>query len=323
MQKPLKPYLPTADLIQKLTDRGMALDPGLAERWLDVVGYYRLSGYWYTYRKLDPAGGIQRLDTFLPGTSFGDIAALYEFDRKLRGHMLDGLERVEVALRSSLNEELGALGPLACTDPANFRPDFDHGSWLDTAERRIKRAARSSRSVQHYADKYDSNYPLWVLADHLDFADSSRLFEALPAKRQWSVAERLGIQVDRSKLSNNQRKKVSKAHPLVRWLEQITIVRNTGAHHSRLWNRSFTPAGTAGLKTDPGFETLPEGQSERLYGAALLTAKILTTVSPGSSWADKFRRLLNESLETIPLRSAAELGCPANWDSAPDSPFTP
>jgi abortive infection bacteriophage resistance protein len=83
MQKPLKPYLPTADLIQKLTDRGMALDPGLAERWLDVVGYYRLSGYWYTYRKLDPAGGIQRLDTFLPGTSFGDIAALYEFDRKL------------------------------------------------------------------------------------------------------------------------------------------------------------------------------------------------------------------------------------------------
>lgn len=323
MQKPLKPYFPTADLIQKLTTRGMAVDPELAERWLDVVGYYRLSGYWYSYREQDGSSSSQRLDTFMAGTSFGDIAALYEFDRKLRGHMLDGLERVEVALRSSLNEELGALGPLAYMNPSNFRRDFDHRSWLDTAERRIKRAAKSSGSIQHYAAKYGGSYPLWVLADHLDFADSSRLLEGLPARRQWSVAERLGIEVDRSKLSGNQRTKVSKIHPLVRWFEQLTIVRNTGAHHSRLWNRSFTPVGTAGLKTDPVFSTLPDGQSERLYGAALLTAQILTTVSPGSSWADKFRGLLTGSLETIALRSAAELGCPAGWDSDPNSPFAP
>lgn len=235
--------------------------------------------------------------------------------------MLDGLERVEVALRSGLTNELGALGPLAYRDTKNYRSDFDHRRWLQTADSRIDRAAKSSASVRHYAAEYGGRYPLWVLADHLDFADSSRLYEGLPIRRQWAIAERLGLHVDLSKLNSSQQKKAKKHHPLVRWLEQLTIVRNTSAHHSRLWNRSFTPASTAGLASIPALSTLPHGQSERIYGTALVTAQILTTVSPGSSWAPRLRTLILQSLETIPRRSAAEMGCPAGWDSAGGSPL--
>lgn len=321
MQKPLKPYLPTAALIKKLTDRGMTVDPPHAEQWLNAVGYYRLSGYWYSYRKLSAAGPPPRLDTFDADTDFGHVAALYEFDRELRGLMLDGLEHVEVALRSSLNEELGALGPLAYADPSHFRPGFDHAAWVKTAQRRIGRAIKSEGAVKHYSTHYGAQFPLWVLADQLDFADSSRLFEGLPARRQWSIAERLGIEIDRTRLSSNQLRKVNKVHPLVRWFEQLTIVRNTCAHHSRLWNRSFTPVGTAGLRTSDSFATLPTDQSEQLYGTALLIAEILTTVSPGSSWAAKFRSLVADSLEALPHRSARELGCPTGWNTAVGSPL--
>ena len=224
-------------------------------------------------------------------------------------------------LRSGLTNELGALGPLAYRDPANYRPDFEHRRWLETADSRIERAARSSASVRHYAAEYGGQYPLWVLADHLDFADSSRLYEGLPARLQWAVAERIGVRIDLSKLSKRQQEKAKKHHPLVRWLEQLTIVRNTSAHHSRPWNRSVTPASTAGLASIPGLSTLPDGQSERIYGAALVTAQILTTVSPGSSWAPKLRSLILESLEAIPRRRAGEMGCPAGWDSAVESPL--
>ena len=84
MSKQLKPYLPTASLLTMLADRGMTIEPEFGAQWLNSVGYYRLSGYWYSYREIDPSGGPKRLDTFRSGTKFSDIASLYEFDRKLR-----------------------------------------------------------------------------------------------------------------------------------------------------------------------------------------------------------------------------------------------
>lgn len=316
MVTPLKPYLSTTELIQVLVDRGMTVDEPLATQWLTNVGYYRLSGYWYVYRQKAPAAGQSRLDSFQSGTAFDDVASLYEFDRKLRGHMLDGLERVEIALRSAINEELGSKGPEAYTNPGNFRPNFDHAAWLDTARSRARRARRSSASIKHYDTKYGGSYPLWVLADHLDFADCSRLFEGLRSKAQWSIADRLGIRIDLSRLGASQQKKAKKTHPLVRWFEQLTIVRNTCAHHSRLWNRSFTPASTTALRTHDALVTLPGGQSENLYGTALVVAQLLQTISPGSPWGRRFRDLLVESLAEIPGREPAEVGCPPNWGDA-------
>lgn len=315
MSRPLKPYASISELIELLQRRGMTVDADLAQQWLMAVGYYRLSGYWYVYRELDPRHGQQRTDRFMPGTTFADVAGLYEFDRKLRGHVLDGLERVEVALRSGLNEAVGSLGPLAYGDSKHFRPEFKHEAWLSTVDHRLKRAGRSSSAVRHYEQKYGGHFPLWVLADVLDFADASQMFQGLLIRQQWAVAERLGITIEISELSMNQRNKVKKHHPLTRWLEQLTIIRNTCAHHSRLWNRSFVPVGTAALRTMPELTSLPIDQSEHLYGAMLVTAKILETASPGSSWASRLLTLAGESLEAIPRRQATELGCPPGWRS--------
>lgn len=77
-----KPFTDIAGQISILQERGMRMDAVVAAMWLSNVGYYRLSGYWYVYKELDSHG--DRADTFLPGTSFPDITALYEFDRKLR-----------------------------------------------------------------------------------------------------------------------------------------------------------------------------------------------------------------------------------------------
>jgi len=92
--------------IHILSERGMQVDADLARQWLRSVSYYRLSGYWYPYREqLESAPRMPvRADTFVQGSTFTEVAGLYEFDRKLRTLVHDGIERIEIALRTRVGE---------------------------------------------------------------------------------------------------------------------------------------------------------------------------------------------------------------------------
>lgn len=314
MAQPVKPFTTISDQVEILQRRGLSLEHDEAGRWLEMVGYYRLSGYWYPYRKI--SSGV-RGDGFVQGASFDDVVRLYEFDRKLRTQIHDGIERIEVALRSSVNYLIAEKDPLGYQDASLFRPTFDHSTWLTTAGRRVNRAKRHSEPIRHYEKKYGGRVPVWVLTEVLDFSDVSKLYEGMFARDQWTVAERLGIWIDETSLSSGQRKKARRVHPLARWFEQLSVIRNTAAHHSRVWNRSFTPAGTAALRSIDGLRCLPEGQSERAFGALTLMGYLLQRTSPGTTWTDKVRLLVDETLSTVPERSGAEMGFPAGWQATP------
>ncbi|MEV7605794.1 Abi family protein [Paenarthrobacter sp. NPDC089322] len=65
---------------------------------LQRINYYRLSGYWYTFRRQRPSG---RDDSFYPGTSFTDVVSLYGFDAPdlvwlHRGHRRRAVRRLEL-----------------------------------------------------------------------------------------------------------------------------------------------------------------------------------------------------------------------------------
>lgn len=311
--QPVKPFSTIDEQINILTSRGLALDHSVAGQWLRNVGYYRLSGYWYPYREIDDQPGGRRLDHFIAGASLDDVVRLYEFDRKLRTLLHDGIERVEVTLRSHLSNLIGALGPLSYRDQALFRPNFDHAAWLETARTHAKRARHHSEPIRHHEAKYGGELPIWVLTEVLDFADVSKLYDGLLARDQWTIAEQLGVNIDDSVLSANQRKKAHKVHPLARWFEHLTVLRNTCAHHTRVWNRSFTPVSTAGLRTIEILRSLPEGQSERLYGALIVMGHLLEGASPGTTWMWKVRTLIEDSFIELPARNVAEIGFPERW----------
>ncbi len=326
MMQPIKPATTIAQQIRLLTDRGMTVDERQASQWLSQVHYYRLSGYWYPYRR--PIDAVTRADEFLPNTDFASVAALYEFDRKLRSLVLDGLERVEVALRSQISQILGLRGPLAHRSPQESRPTFQHGAWVQKAGQRVQRASRNSSFVQHHLAKYGPSLPIWVLVEVLDFSDLSILFEGLRTRDQYTVAAGMGLDVDLTRLSKRQARSAKKEHPLVRWLQQLSIVRNVCAHHARLWNMSFVPASGTALRSVPGLGSLPQ-QSERVYGALLLTGFLLQTISPGTSWPHKLRGLVDESFLPIEYRTVGEMGFPDDWRRealweapAPASPIT-
>ena len=122
--KPLKPWLSFADQLQQLQDRGLQVDkPAAALDYLERLGYYRLSGYWYPLRAIDPVasmvqGKAVRLDSFAPGCRFEDVVRLYVFDKKLRLLALDALERIEMAVRVDVAHLLGQRDPRAHENPA-------------------------------------------------------------------------------------------------------------------------------------------------------------------------------------------------------------
>src|SRR3954454_12193744 len=109
MSHPLKPFqkpaLSPSDLLTHLEQRGLGIpDRPAALFALNKIGYYRLLIYMRPLQ--DPS------KEFKTGVVFGDIVDLYDFDRQLRLLCLDAIERIEVALRAAIINEVGVVyGP--------------------------------------------------------------------------------------------------------------------------------------------------------------------------------------------------------------------
>lgn len=314
----LKPAATVEQQIAILKARNMLVDEELASQWLQFVGYYRLSAYWYPAREI-AGDGQSRTDNFLPGTTFSDAVHLYEADRKLRTLVHDGMERIEIAVRALVTDTI-CLEPLndprAYLDADRFRPSFHHVAWLSTIYRRVNREYGRSEPLKHYSEKYGKKFPLWVVAESMDFRDVSQLFSGLKSEEQFKIAERMGIAIQYDQLSRNQQRSVLRRHPWASWLEQLIVIRNTCPHHGRLWNKSFTPASTTAVRTDAAFAALPPGQSERIFGALVMMSHVLRTVCPGTTWPDKVATLLEDSFLDNPMVKRFSLGIPEGWDCA-------
>lgn len=84
--------------INLLKQRGLQIDDEQkAAKYLSNISYYRLSAYWYTFLK-EPKEAHQ----FVANATFDKILNTYVFDRKLRLFVFDELERIEIALRTTL-----------------------------------------------------------------------------------------------------------------------------------------------------------------------------------------------------------------------------
>ncbi len=301
-----------------LASRGLVIpDPRDAERILRTVGYYRLSGYWYPYRQTSPTGA-GRADDFVPGTALDQIIGLYDFDRRLKLHLLDALERIEIAVRVQLGHVLGRRGTYAHLDPANQDARFDqplasgkpsrYQEWL----RRMQEAQQRSREdfVEHFRAKYDGRLPTWVVTEILDFGGVSTLYSGLRRR------DRDGIAAEFAALDGKGR---GNGAALSNWLRVINYLRNTCAHHSRLWNRNMdVQLATTHLRPIGPLARLHTGptiQVSRVFGPLCLVLFLLAEVVDEDAWErwrDDLVALLTTALAPTG-RTLAEMGFPPEW----------
>lgn len=284
------------DQIQKLKARNMLItNDEIAKDYLSRIGYYRLSGYWYPFRKFQ-ADGLGRQDKFEDDTEFKNIIDLYIFDKKLRLLALDAIERIEMAVRTDIAYVLGKRNPRAHELPnclhGNFtkRPAYknakgygtksEHHKWLDKYDSLVRRSIRQD-FVKHNLTNYHY-LPVWVAAEILDFGSMSRLYSGLKHE-------------DAEEISSKY--KCASKKEFETWLRSLNHVRNIVAHHSRLWNANIVDRATIPKSDKYWRELAPNNEKPFVYFC--LMQYLLKTICPNSTWGLR----LNELIESFPTVS--------------------
>lgn len=308
-----KPALRESELIARWQQRGLLVpDEQRALRYLRHIGYYRLSAYVRSFE----AG--QR-DLYRPGTTFDDVLRLYVFDRRLRLHVLDAIERIEVALRAAISDHLSRkAGPHWYEDPQHFKiravqtkllrevDDMLAAQRRRQPERGLGRD-RFASALEHYVSHFDEPQrpPTWIAFEELSFGTTRSVYDALADRdTQHSIARSLGV-----------------TQPVLSsWLKCYQRVRNICAHHGRLWNRGLgvypvlSKSRSIRWVANPSSITGEGWRRQRLFPVLVSLQTILCTISPRSTWGAR----LHDLVAATPSISRRAMGFPEDWF---DDPF--
>lgn len=323
----LKPWVSYEGQLDQLVGRGMVVsDRGKALKYLERIGYYRLSGYWYPFREraeaslLDPNtfGRPKKIkiefvpmDEFKAGTTFLDVVDLYVFDKRLRLLVLDALERVEIALRVDISHHLGRYDRFAYLRPELFHKKFaqdlamqtgvtGHHGWLSNHAKLIGRSKEDF--IRHNREKYGLPLAIWVACEVWDFGTLSKLFDGMREEDQDQISAKYGV---------------ANGRVFATWLRSLNYMRNVCAHHSRLWNRNIVDQPRL-----PEVGEVPElevfrhdaHRQARVFMLLCLTQFLMRRINPSSTWGRRMMALLEgfPNLSTVGL-SLDGMGVDAGW----------
>lgn len=287
-----KPALSHVEQVALLQRRGLVVDdPVRAEHVLAHINYYRLAAYWLPFEEDHDS------HRFRPGTRFDDVLRLYSFDRELRLLALDALERIEVSIRSQWAYGLATRhGSHAYLDPqlATRRDRWERN--IESLQAEVGRSDETF--IKHFRARYTEELPpVWAVSEIMSMGLLSRWYNNLkPMPVRSAIASTYAL--DEKVLES--------------WLHHLSIVRNTCAHHGRLYNREFAVTPVMPRTKPQGLRTQLMPQSRGLYNSLVIMLHLMDRIAPQSTWRHRLVDLLG--------RDGAPLGAmrfPANWGSMP------
>lgn len=317
-----KPWLSIDDQINRPVAHGVEVDDRAhAAAVLQAVGYYRLTGYLYPFRRSEPLaddgghGRVRVLNGYRPGTTLRHAEEIIDFDRRLRMLVMDGVERIEVAVRMRIGYVLGRRSAFAYEDPACFTEAFTaqstdarapeaskHVQWLQRVNAR--KAGSDEQFVKHFRQKYDDRMPVWALTEILELGHLSVLYRGMQQADAEEIA--LAFRVPTKRL-------------MASWLASLNYVRNVAAHHARLFNRNLQNAPSRPKAGQiPTLDHLRDEQTTKgdfgTYNALAVIAHLLPSIDPQTDWAQQLVVLLREFPASHAL-TIKSMGAPDGWES--------
>lgn len=315
-----RPWKSFDEQLTLLKSRGMAVtDENAAISYLERIGYYRLSAYWYPFRVFEITQDVNtrqiktvRTDNFVENSQFVDAVELYIFDKKLRLLVLDALERIEVALRVDMAYLLGQKGAFAYRDISSYHPTFANkpsrqplmnrfDSWLDKYQSLLNRSKEDF--VEHYRQKHGSDLPIWVAVEVWDFGAMSQLFSLMTARDQAQIASKYGV---------------NDFKVFASWLRALNYLRNLTAHHSRLWNRNIIDQPKLPKTGDIDWCDNFIGKQDLIAKPFLLLAiarHLVKVVCPNTQWHKRLETHLDDFPEIYSDRkvNVKDMGTMPGW----------
>jgi len=290
-----KPPLSLQEQIQRLKDRGLTFGNEVkAAHYLSNISNYRLRAYTYPFQdNSDPN------HPFLTEMSFEDLISLYVFDRKLRILIFNGIEKIEIALRTKIIYEYS----IGCGN-GNWYEDetmyYDHIQFEEHMETLLNEIDRSNETfIDHYKTKYTQpeNPPAWMALEVASFGLLSKIYRnLLNTKLKTKVAREFGL---------------TNSMVLSSWMFTFSNMRNIVAHHGRLWNRRFVASVQLPTHTLRPFLQNTNIYPNKLYALMSCMNFILQEISPGNCFVADFKNLIKTS-DFIFLH---EMGFPADWEN--------
>ena len=290
-----KPALTTFEHIEQLRQRGLIIDDDdRVTQHLTSIGYYRLSAYCVPFYEVTRADALAADSTdgahnFKANTRFDDVLNLYVFDRKLRLLIIEAIERIEVAVRAQWANQLSVAhqDPHAYMNTALFKSPWKHQKNLAKITSDIKDS--NEKFIGHYLKKYQQPFlpPIWVVAETMSFGALSHWYANTKDNHvKAHIAKSLGLPT---------------VDIMERVLHCLTLVRNTAAHHNRVWNRKFSMQPPYIKKLSRRLlvtrSVNPEGHPEmqpnrEIYNYLIIMGHMMNTLQPSSDWCARLAALI-------------------------------
>lgn len=289
-----KGYKTTAELVDLLESRGLTInDRQKAQRYLDCIGYYRLSAYMHPLLKFP-----KELHQYKTGATFGKVLMLYRFDKKLRLFLFNEIEKIEIAVREVvMNMTAERSGDIYwLTNPMHFHNQTIFANSLNLLSKEYDRSTEDF--IDHFKRSYIEPYPpAWILGELLPMGNVNIYYRNLKDKTlKKQIAKRFFLH----------------APVFESWLSVLTLTRNACCHHARVWNKvnKIIPNDMKGM-TRPWITITSD--KRKIYYNICIIKYFLDVISPNNDMQDKMKSLFNAYPE-IDLNA---MGFPQHWEKEP------
>lgn len=166
--------------IEILKNKGLIIDnKEEAKEILLRENYFFINGYRHVFLRSE----YDR--SFLPGTNFRELCALFVFDRKIRNILFKNILIIENNLKSVISYQLSRKYGYREKDylkPTNFDYVNYKKSQVNDLLKKMQRQIRINGPLNSATSHYQSNYgyiPLWILVKVLSFGIVCELFSIM------------------------------------------------------------------------------------------------------------------------------------------------
>lgn len=290
-----KQALSIFEQIELLRSRGLHItDESKAIKFLGEVSYFRFVQY------LRPMESDKTTHQFKCNSRFEDAVALYEFDNELRNLIFKAVQRLEIALRTKIIHEFSiSHGPFWYFDTSLTDDEHKFVENMNAIDREILRSKEDF--IKEHRLSYDKPAfpPAWKTLELASFGTLSKLYYNFNDKKS---KKRIARQFN---LPHHE--------VLESWMRSLTVLRNCCAHHSRLWNRSFSNAPQMNASLRGAWVGIGEVNPNKLYAILCCIAYWLGSMG----YDGEFKQSLKSLLSAYPQVDPAAMGFPSNWSSEP------
>lgn len=306
-----KPYKSPAEIVEMLSRKGLTIeDEKIAIEFLSNINFYRFKIYLHPFYDTSSK-------TYIKSSKFDSGIEIYRFDEELRKILFSIISKIEVKLRSRLDQVITShtKNPFWYLDDNLFEENK-----INTIEGiRIKIASEFQRSrdnfSNHFKEKYynnsNCNYkqlpPFWLASELTTLGNIASTYQAIK-KSEFGQAPNNKLDCLAKEFGASNLKELNN------WITCIRDLRNRCAHHSRVWNSNY--------RNPEGIKRISKAISHpnRVYSLILIIQHICNTLNISTNLKHEINYLLYYLPAVSPLIDSA--GFPDNWNSDPFWDYT-